>query len=153
MTEEKTKKVIGRAEVVKFPDLDDRKVHARIDSGARTSAIWGTARVDDGQLVVSFFGEDNEYRFNDYGKQAVSSSNGHIDLRYTVKLTVVLAGRKVKATFTIANRQTQVYAVLIGRNVLRGKFIVDVKLGKVMKAEEKARISHLKSLVEKEKSL
>jgi hypothetical protein len=153
MTEEKTKKVIGRAEVVKFPDLDDRKVHARIDSGARTSAIWGTAHVDDGQLVVSFFGEDNEYRFNDYGKQAVSSSNGHVDLRYTVKLTVVLAGRKVKATFTIANRQTQVYAVLIGRNVLRGKFVVDVKLGKVMKSEEKARISHLKSLVEKEKSL
>ena len=56
-------------------------------------------------------------------------------------------GRRIRATFTIANRQTQVYPVLIGRNVLRGKFIIDVKLGKVLSLAEKKRIAILQSQI------
>jgi hypothetical protein len=153
--EEKTKKVIGRAEIVRFPDLDEEKVHARIDSGARTSAIWGSAHVnDDDKLIVSFFGNTSKtYEFTSYGQQVVSSSNGQVDKRYTIRLLVIISGKKIRATFTIANRVTQVYPVLIGRNVLRGKFVVDVKLGRVLKTAEKEKIAHLQSLIEKEKLL
>lgn len=150
----KEKKTIGRAELIRFPDLSDEKVHARIDSGARTSAIWGTARVENEQLVVSFFGDPvHTHVFNSYGRMAVASSNGHVDKRYTVKLLVVIKGRKVRATFTIADRKTQVYPVLIGRNVLRGKFVVDVTLGRTLKTAEKERIASLQTLVEKEELL
>jgi hypothetical protein len=150
----KEKKTIGRAEVVKFLDLDETKVHARIDSGARTSAIWGSARVDDGVLVVSFFGDPSKtYTFKSYGRMAVASSNGHVDKRFTIRLLVIIKGRKVRATFTIADRVTQVYPVLIGRNVLRGKFIVDVTLGRSLKTAEKEKIASLQTLVEKEELL
>jgi hypothetical protein len=154
MINAKTKEVIGRAEIIEFSDLETTKVHARIDSGARTSAIWGNGHIENGKLVVFFFGDKSKlYYFEDFRQQAVASSNGHIENRYAIKLLVVVLGRKIRATFTIANRQSQVYPVLIGRNILRGKFIVDVNLGKVLVAAEKNRITHLKSLTDKENSL
>jgi len=147
MTLEKEKKVIGRAEAVRFPEQNDISAHARIDSGARTSAIWGEAKVNsDGQLEVSFFGDTSKvFTFPEYGRLAVATSTGHIDKRFTIRLLVVIKGKKIRATFTIANRETQVYPVLIGRNVLRGKFIVDVKVGKALKSAEKKRIESLQA--------
>lgn len=144
---ETTKKMIGRAERIRFPELDEAEVHARIDSGARTSAIWGNAHVnDDGKLEVNFFGNPAiRHTFSTFGRQAVATSTGHIDKRYTVRLLVVVKGKKIRATFTIANRETQVYPVLVGRNILRGKFIVDVKLGKALKSVERTRVAKLQS--------
>lgn len=143
------KNVIGRAEVVKFPELDEAKVHARIDSGARTSAIWGDARVnDEGLLEVRFFGDkDRTYTFSQFDRQAVATSTGHIDKRYKIKLAVVLKRRRIYASFTIANRSSQVYPVLVGRNVLRGKFLVDVKIGKTLRKRERDRIDKLQALL------
>ena len=153
-SDSKEKKTIGRAELVRFPELGDEAVHARIDTGARTSAIWGNANVEGDQLVVTFFGDAAKiYRFPSYGQMVVASSNGHTDKRYTITLVVVIKGRKVKATFTIADRKTQVYPVLVGRNVLRGKFIVDVTLGKTLPQAEKERIASLQTLLEKEELL
>ena len=154
MTHVDTKKTIGRSEIVRFPVLDEQKVHARIDSGARTSAIWGSAYQQDGVLYVTFFGSDGTpYTFDDFGRQAVASSNGHIDKRYTIKMPVVLKGRRILATFTIADRSSQVYPVLIGRNVLRGKFVVDVTLGKTLDLKEKEKIRALNTLIDKEREL
>jgi hypothetical protein len=144
----KEKELIGRAEIVHFPELDwSEQVHARIDSGARTSSIWGEATVNDsGGLDVIFFGVNGvRHTFSEYGHAVVASSNGHVDKRFTVQLLVRIKSRKIRATFTIANRATQVYPVLIGRNVLRGKFIVDVKLGNVLKTAEKKRNTSLQS--------
>lgn len=145
------KKVIGRAEIVRFPELDEMTVHARIDSGARTSAIWGDAKINsDNNLEVVFCGNNSKvYTFNEYDRLAVATSTGHIDKRFTVRLLVVIKGKKIRATFTIANRASQVYPVLIGRNVLRGKFIVDVKVGKTLKVAEKKRINSLQSELNK----
>lgn len=145
---------IGSAEIIRFPDLDNQIVTARIDSGARTSSIWGKATVDDqGQLRVVFFGQDTVYTFGDYSKMVVASSTGHTETRYTIKLVVRIAGRRIKATFTIANRSTQVYPVLIGRNVLRGKFIIDVKQGTPLKQRERARVADLQRLLHEDKEL
>lgn len=141
---QKNKKTIGRAEIVLFPDLG-ATVHARIDSGARTSAIWvSEARVEEGRLGVVFFGRNHpaytgeKYYFESYGRDIVVSSNGHRQTRFKIKLLVRLKGRKIRASFTLADRSTQVYSVLVGRNILRGKFIVDVQRGKILAAEEKA---------------
>lgn len=146
------KMIIGRAEQVKFPELDDVKVHARIDSGARTSAIWGDAMVNqDGKLEVTFFGDSSKkYEYAEFDRQVVATSTGHIEKRYKIRLLIVLKGKKIRASFTIANRSSQVYPVLIGRNVLRGKFLVDVKVGKVLGKAEKRRIGKLQSLLEED---
>jgi len=154
MVTEKKKTMIGRAEKVLFPELSDMLLHARIDTGARTSTIWGKAVINkNDQLEVTFVGDKNlVHTFSDYGHRVVATSTGHTEARFTIKLLVVLAGRKVRATFTIANRSSQVYPVLIGRNVLKGKFIIDVDMGTVLKAAEKKRIKSLESLLEEKES-
>lgn len=145
---------IGRAENVTFRELEDATVPARIDSGARTSSIWGKAHVDEarGGLVVQFFGQSHEYVFAAYERQVVASSTGHVDRRFKIRLSVKLKERKIRASFTIADRSSQVYPVLIGRNVLHGKFLVDVRLGEPRRDAENARIKELQRQIEEEES-
>lgn len=153
-THKKPQQIIGRAEPVSFPEITGNGVHARIDTGARTSTVWGTAEVmTDGRLRVVFFGDDEVVHiFDQYGQIAVASSTGHVDQRYTVELLVRLARRRIRALFTIANRSSQVYPVLIGRNVLRGKFIVDVKQGNALIGAENTRIRELQQTLINKKS-
>jgi hypothetical protein len=152
MHQQKAKKIIGQAEQVKLSSLGTVGVHARIDTGARTSAIWASKIVDEGeQLGVVFFGEGSPlytgemHYFEDFERVMVASSNGQAEERYKIKLPVTLAGRKIRARFTLADRSMQVYPVLIGRNVLRGKFIVDVSQGTPLRSEEKRRSEQLQS--------
>jgi hypothetical protein len=46
--------------------------------------------------------------------------------RYKVKLLVVVNNRQIRAWFTLTDRSKRSYPVLLGRNVLHRKFIVDV---------------------------
>jgi hypothetical protein len=140
------KKIIGRAEKVSFIELGFLDVPARIDTGARTSSLWVSQAQERGrQLEVVFFGKGSPHytgqihTFDVFEKTAVASSNGHVQTRYKVRLLMKLRGKKIRAWFTLADRSTQVYPVLVGRNVLLGKFVVDVREGRVLKAAEKER--------------
>ena len=126
--------VIGRAEYVDFPELGLFEVPARIDTGARTSSVWASSvKLEDGKLKVVLFGEQHrlftgeELVFDEFDTTVVANSTGHAQHRYKVQLLVVLKGKRIRAWFTLADRSTQVYPVLIGRNVMLGKFVVDVK--------------------------
>jgi hypothetical protein len=147
-----TKVIIGRVEEVLFPHLGIGHVHARIDTGAQTTAIWASrVGLEQGRLAVVFLGpEHRSYTgetvyFDHFEETIVASSNGHTELRYKVRTTIHIAGRKIRARLTLADRSSQVYPVLVGRNVLRGKFIVDVSEGTPLKDEEKQRSVKLQS--------
>lgn len=146
------KDIIGRVEPADFPDLDLQSLHARIDTGAQTSAIWASsARVEDGMLAVIFLGPEHpQYTgevvyFSDYSDTMVASSNGHAEHRYKIRTVIRIAGRRIRARLTLADRSTQTYPVLIGRNVLKGKFVVDVKAGQPLVATEKQRSKRLQA--------
>lgn len=148
----KDKKIIGRAEQVSFPELGIAEAYARIDTGARTAAIWASkAEIVDGKLAVVFFDAENPHYtgevhyFDAFERTVVASSNGLQEERYKVLLLVKLGGKRIRGSFTLADRSTQVYPVLIGRNILRGKFIVDVKQGTTLVVEEKLRSEALKT--------
>ena len=126
--------VLGRAELIDFPAHGLFGVPARVDTGAKTSSIWASqVKLSGGLLHVVLFGPGSQFysgqvlTFDGFKKAVVSTSMGEIDERYKVRLSVRIGGRRVGAFFTLADRSTQVYPVLIGRNVLLGKFIVDVK--------------------------
>lgn len=53
-----------------------------------------------------------------------------------MKLTVKLEERTIDALFTLADRTRQEYPVLIGRNLLRGNFLVDVRQSLTTKTVE-----------------
>jgi hypothetical protein len=146
---------VGRSEEVAFTELGLPAVPARIDTGAKTSALWGSAVEHDGALYVVLFAPSyylytgEALRFGHYSRVAVAPSSGEVQVRYKVRLLVTMRGRKIRASFTLADRSTQAYPVLIGRNVLRGKYIVDVEHGLVANEAERARRLLLRAAREK----
>lgn len=156
---EDTKKTVGNSTKVSFPEIEASDAPARIDTGARLSSIWGSAKVEDGRLLVVFFGKESPlysgkpYSFDTYEEVVISSSMGQMQKRYMIVLLVRLRGKKIRASFTIADRSKQVYPVLIGRNILRGKFIVDVKKGKSLRSKEMQRTADLQAKLKKLKEL
>ncbi|HVC36379.1 MAG TPA: RimK/LysX family protein [Candidatus Dormibacteraeota bacterium] len=144
---EKKRIKIGQAEEINFPELKLSAIPARIDTGAQTSAIWATVIDEqDGILGFVLFDSDSPYysgvmhKTRNYEKRKIVSSIGNIEQRYVVKLLIELKGRKIRASLSLANRSRQVYPMLVGRNVLRGKFVVDVKHGQPI-VKKKQQIS------------
>jgi hypothetical protein len=125
--------IVGEVEDVLFPGITTKVLTARMDTGAQNSAIWATAKeAKDGSLSVVFFDESSQYFsgetvvFEEFKHVRIRSSNGIAENRYKVKLLVEIDDRRIRAWFTLAIRNRQTYPVLIGRNILRNKFVVDV---------------------------
>lgn len=140
--------LIGRAEKVNLPQLSAFKVPAKIDTGADASSIWAHSVKKDGtSLKVTFFGpkslfytgEVHTFMSNEYTITRVSNSFGHREIRHKVKLKIAVKGRLINGTFTLADRSTKLYPILIGRSLIKNKFLVDVTKGSPLVAEEKAR--------------
>ena len=141
----KEKTLIGRAEKIRLPTLANSVLHARIDTGAKTSSIWATdiRETSDG-LVVRFASPDydlhkHEVVFRHYDRVRISSSMGHRQVRYRVRMPIIIRKRRIMATFTLSDRSMQVYPVLIGRSTLMRKFVVDVAMGSPLRKEEDRR--------------
>lgn len=143
--------IVGRSERIQFPELGTQhKLHARVDTGATTSALWASDVIEhNGELRFKLLGQGHpdytgkELVLTNYSTKVVASSVGIPQRRYLIKTLVRLKGRTIRASFTLADRSKQVYPVLIGRNILRGKFIVDVRTGQSLYKQEKQREAEL----------
>lgn len=138
--------IIGRSEMIDLPELSFTDIPARVDTGATTSAIWASQITEvDGLLEfvlfdpTSVFFTGHKIRVTDFNTGRITvSSDGVRERRYRVQLLIQLHNKRIRATFSLADRSTLAYPVLLGRNVLRGKFIVDVKLENPILAHEEA---------------
>lgn len=152
-----SKKIIGRAEKVSFPELGIKNVPAKIDTGADLSSIWATGIHEEaGQLNFKLFGRKSPYftgkelTFSspDYLLTRVANSFGHKELRYVVKLQIKLGGRLIVGTFTLSDRSKKTYPILIGRKLLNKKFIVDVAKGSPLRDIENGKKDRMKKELE-----
>jgi hypothetical protein len=137
------KPVIGRVELISFPDAGVVKLRAKVDTGAYRSSIWATnVHEADGKLYFTLLGPDSEHysgielSTDVYKQVQVENSFGHKQERYSVFLRVEIAGRKIRSNFTLANRGAKTYSALIGRKMLKNRFIVDVSCGDPIIDEE-----------------
>ncbi len=125
--------IIGVSSLIDFVNYKNLKqIPARIDTGARTSSLWASdIQVNDGTATFKLFGASSPWytgkivRKDVIGTREVTSSTGHAENRYVVKFPVCIAGKRLNAKFTLSDRSTQTYPILIGRNTLRGNFLVD----------------------------
>lgn len=149
---------VGRAEKISFPHLNLKNVPAKIDTGADSSSIWATdIRRSVGELSCVLFapgnpfytGERLTFKEQDVSVTRIGSSFGHRELRYKVKLAIELKGHRFKTDFTLADRSTKLYPILIGRNTLKGRFLVDVSKGGPLRAKEAIRKKRLQSEMKK----
>ncbi|MUU78532.1 ATP-dependent zinc protease family protein [Winogradskyella endarachnes] len=129
------KKILGRVDKVDFPELKLNTIDVKIDTGAYTSAIHcSKIREVDGKLYCIFYSKEHpnfkseEVVFNTYTYTDVKSSNGHKENRYKIKTTVIFFGKSYKINLTLSTREDMRFPVLIGRQFLKNKFLVDVDL-------------------------
>lgn len=148
------KTIIGRGESVNFPSIGLKNIPAKIDTGADSSSIWcSKVKMRDGSLSCVLFAPGSKYYTGDeivFGASElevtrVASSFGHKQLRYKVKLPVEIKGRTIRASFTLTDRSTKLYPILIGRSTLQGKFVVDVTKDSPLGKQETARKKRLQS--------
>ncbi|MDR1197157.1 MAG: RimK/LysX family protein [Candidatus Nomurabacteria bacterium] len=124
---------IGRFAYVEL-NHTTKKLPARIDTGARTTAIWASEIVEkNGMLSWEFAAKGSEYwtgqKFtnNKFEKNHVMSSNGHRQLRYKVPINITINDRTIKTFATLADRSHAAFPILVGCNTLTGKFYVNVQ--------------------------
>lgn len=135
MRTSKEKRTIGRREHVDFPELGLINITAKIDTGAYSSALYcHEIKEENGTLIFrllhpSFSNYDpREHRFSEYGQKKIKNSFGEIEIRYTIKTIVKIGGRRIKSVLSLTDRRDMRYPVLIGRKLLKNRFIIDVSL-------------------------
>lgn len=124
---------IGWREVVGLPDLGIVELHAKIDTGARTSALHAVdLDVEDtgGQPWVSFAipqpgkhsAERHRARVIDH--RMIKNTSGVPEHRYVVRTTLVLGRRHWQIEVSLADREQMGLDMILGRTAIRGRRIL-----------------------------
>jgi hypothetical protein len=104
--------VLGvREEILIKGNKGEKKVMARIDTGAKTCSIDKSLAEEIGIGPIM-------------SEKKVWSSNGD-SMRPVVNARIVLGGKEMSSEFTMIDRSHMRYPVLIGRRVLEDGFVVD----------------------------
>ncbi|GAA3558308.1 ATP-dependent zinc protease family protein [Snuella lapsa] len=130
-----SKQIIGRVDKIDFPKLNLFNIDAKIDTGAYTSAIHCSKIIEENNALRCTFyskGHPNfsgkEVVFSTFSRTNVKSSNGFKENRYKIKSEAIFFGKTYKINLTLSTRDDMKFPVLIGRQFLKRKFIVDVDL-------------------------
>lgn len=132
----KTQNIIGNEEWCAFGELNIPAIKARIDSGAKTSSIQATnikRVVRNGESWVDF--EVNPVQDNRsvsvfcsakiVDTRIIKSSSGTTQKRFVIKTPVTLGDRTFDIELTLANRDSMEYRMLLGREAMQERFLVD----------------------------
>ncbi len=125
-------KLIGRREYVDFPLLSIAHVEAKIDTGAYTSSIHckhiEQKTVDHKEVLYFKLIDDTLHSVENFTRKHIKNSFGEKEERYVIKTLIKIGKKKIHTTISLSDRENMRYPVLIGRRLLKGKFIVDVNL-------------------------
>lgn len=130
--------VIGWREWLSIPDLHIDRIKAKIDTGARTSAIhaYNIERFTErGVPQVSFLVHPLQRSQKQSvacvaeirDERSVRSSSGHMQHRFVIEVNVGIGDRIWPIELTLADRDQLGFRMLLGRQALRDQFLIDPK--------------------------
>lgn len=128
--------VFGWLEWAALPDLGVPAIRAKVDSGARTSCLHADDVEEferDGRTWVRFVTRPVTRRPNIavpceaplHDKRSVISSNGQAEMRCVIKTVLRIGKAAWDAEFTLTNRDTMRFRMLLGRAAMAGHALVD----------------------------
>ncbi|WP_434555427.1 ATP-dependent zinc protease family protein, partial [Prochlorothrix hollandica] len=128
--------ILGWREWVAFPDLALPRIKAKIDTGARSSALHAfdvKTWIENDQAMVRFkvhpYQRDSHRTIGAIAplleRRPVRSSNGHVEERPVIQTTIVLGGQSWPLELTLTNRDVMGFRMLLGRQAIRHRFLID----------------------------
>lgn len=132
----RTSPVIGWREWVALPDLGIEFIKAKVDTGARTSSLHAFDLEEflrDGVPYVRFMIHPEQRKSRPEvpaelplrARRRVRDSGGKVELRPIVETEVALHGQRWPIELTLTRRDAMGFRMLLGRQAIRGHFIVD----------------------------
>lgn len=128
--------ILGSEEWCSFPELGIPAIKARVDSGAKTSALHAiniTPFVKDDINWVKF--DINPIQNNLktvihcqallVDKRIVKSSSGFREQRYVIQTNISLGSETWTIEMTLTNRDSMGFRMLLGREAMSGRILVD----------------------------
>lgn len=120
--------VIGWREIVGLPELGLQDLPAKIDTGARTSALHATRIrevTENGETWVEFDPPRHagqrppRCRLPLHDRRAVKNTSGVPEVRYIVRTPFVIAGRRWLIELSLTNRADMSFPIIVGRAAIR----------------------------------
>ena len=129
-----TKELLTIGNSVRIAVSGIRRIPAKVDTGATVSSIWASEirLTKDNQLQFCLFAKGYELytgeviTVDEFKVRSVRNSTGQETVRYMVSLPTSIRGKRIRISYTLADRSRNDFPVLIGRRALNGKFLVDV---------------------------
>ena len=126
--------MLGWREWVALPELGVARVRAKVDSGARSSALhvdeqwrfteagapWVGFRLTPGKASGVI-----EARAPIFDERDVADSGGHRGKRIFLRTTLQLAGQQRAIEINLTDRRGMLFPMLLGRTAIAGLFTVD----------------------------
>lgn len=130
------KVIVGSEEWCSFPNLGIPTIKARVDSGAKTSALHAiniAPFIKNGENWVKF--DINPIQNNVktiihcesklIDKRVVKSSSGFREQRYVISADLEIGGKNWSIELTLTNRDSMGFRMLLGREAMSGRILVD----------------------------
>ncbi len=128
--------IIGWREILSLPELNVDRIKAKIDTGARSSALHAfhcqEFKLQDKSIIrfqIHPIQHDSkqtvlaEAELLEYRK--VRNSGGHTQIRPVVLTTIKLGEYKWQIELTLTNRDVMGFRMLLGRQAVRDRFLVN----------------------------
>ena len=141
--------ILGRYDRVDLPALKLVNIHAKVDTGAFTSSLHcHRAQVVEGRLEFILLDEEHpeftgrKFVFDTFEERNIKNSFGEVERRFVITTTLRIFNEDITTEFSLSNRGSLKFPILIGRKILRDRFLIDVKK-KNLSFKEKKRMRRL----------
>jgi hypothetical protein len=141
--------ILGRYDRVDLPELGLSNIHAKIDTGAYTSSLHcHRAEIVDGKLEFILLDEEHpeftgmKFSFDKFEKRDIRNSFGEVEKRFVIRTDITIFEEVISTEFSLSNRGSLKFPILIGRKILRDRFLINVKMKNLsFREKRKKRIS------------
>jgi len=130
----KNKTIIENIELISLPDLKIENIKAKVDTGATCTSLGVSYVLTNRQTKkVTFIPLNTKFKqytgkkitMDLYSEIRVQSSNGDEELRPLIKTDIKIKNKIYECFISLANRDELEYPILIGKDVLSGKFLIN----------------------------